>query len=404
MKGIPPSRVVVYLALVVFLGVTVWLNLLVRTEDQFVDLAQAFLHGSTAFLEAPGGSWADTTPYNDKFYWPLGPLPAVLLMPFQWLAGLAGIAIYQGYFQPLLVLALLVLVFRVARKTGYDFGDSAWLAFGFAFATAFLGVAMWPWSWQFSQAVTCVLVFGAILETIGRRRPWLMGTLFALAMATRITAALGILWSFAEILRGPGTRQEKTRSVVLLGLPCVVVLGLLMAYNQVRFDNALDQGYAKQLVPPHYEAARAQGLFSARHLPCNLYHFLLAPPTPVRQDEVSTMLRPPYLTANPWGMSLFITSPIFFYLFGLKYSDRTSRLLWLTALIVAMPIMLYFGVGFRQFGYRYALDFLPLVFFLLMRNHRQQRGDLTTGFKAVLLISAVTNLYLFAGHFLWGLG
>ena len=404
MKGIPLSRVVLYLALLIFLGITVWLNLLVRTEDQFIDLARSFLHGSTAFLEAPDGSWADTTPYNDKFYWPLGPLPAVLLMPFQWLAGLAGIAIYQGYFQPLLVLALLALVYQVARRTGYNAVDGGYLAFGFTFATANLGVAMWPWSWQFSQAITCVLLFGAILETTGRRRPWLMGTMFALAMATRITAVLGILWSFGEIVFAPTSRREKARAVVLLALPCVVVLGLLMVYNQVRFGNPMDQGYAKQLVPPHYETARAQGLFSVRHLPCNLYHFFLAPPTPVRQDEVSTMLRPPYLTANPWGMSVFITSPIFLYLFGLKYSDKTSRLIWLTTLIVAMPIMLYFGVGFRQFGYRYALDFLPLVFFLLIRNHRQQRGDLTPGFKTVILVSAVTNLYLFAGHFIWGLG
>jgi hypothetical protein len=29
---------------------------------------------------------------------------------------------------------------------------------------------MWPWSWYFSQVITCLLLFAAIAETIGRRR------------------------------------------------------------------------------------------------------------------------------------------------------------------------------------------------------------------------------------------
>jgi hypothetical protein len=176
---------------------------------------------------------------------------------------------------------------------------------------------------------------------------------------------------------------------------------LLLLYNHARFGDAFDQGYAKQLVPPHYEAARAQGMFSLRHLPCNLYYLLLASPVAVRHDDVSMMLTAPFVVANPWGMSIFLTSPCFLFLFGLRYPDATSRLLWLAVFVIALPILFYFGVGFRQFGYRYALDFVPFLYYLLLRNHRLQRGNLTPGFKVILVISAIWNLYLFGAYFIW---
>jgi len=119
---------------------------------------------------------------------------------------------------------------------------------------------------------------------------------------------------------------------------------------------------------------------------------------------VSIVLAFPYVVANPWGMSVWITSPLFLFLLGLRHRDDTSLLLLLTSFVIAVPILLYYGIGFRQFGYRYSLDFLPFLYYLLLRNYRQQRGDLTTGFKALILLSAMWNLYLFVGHFVWRVG
>jgi len=392
------------LTLVGFLGVAVFLNARIHSEQQFAFLARSFLHGDLGFEEAPGGSWADTSPYGGRYYWPLGPLPAVVLMPFEFLASAFGIFFYQGYLQPLLDLAVLAIVYRIARVTGYRAEDSAYLAFGFTFATAFLGVGIWPWSWYFSQVITCLLVFATIAETIGKRRPWILGVLFALILAARVSAALGALWCIGEILRDRGDWQRKLKSVLAIAVPVLVVAGLLMAYNHARFDHAFDQGYAEQIIPPHAAAGRALGIFSMQHLPGNLYNLLLAAPIPVRRDNVSIALTFPYVVANPWGMSLWVTSPLFLYLLGLRHRDDTSVLLLLTTLVIAVPILLYYGVGFRQFGYRYSLDFLPFLYYLLLRNYRQQRGDLTVGFKAVVLLCAMWNLYLFAGHFVWRVG
>jgi hypothetical protein len=395
---------VLLLTLVGFLGVTVFLNLKERNEQQFAFLARSFLHGDLAFQEVPGSSWADTSPYNERHYWPLGPLPAIVLMPFQFVASALGAFFYQGYLQPLLVFAVLLIVYRIARVTGYRAEDSAYLAFGFTFATAFLGVGMWPWSWYFSQVITCVLVFATIAETIGRRRPWMLGSLFALVLATRATAALGVLWCIGETLRTSGPWRRKLVSLIEIAAPVLILAAALMAYNHARFHDAFDQGYAEQIIPSDAAAGRALGIVSLQHLPGNLYTLLLAAPIPVRRDNASLVLAFPYVVANPWGMSFWVTSPLFLYLLGLRHRDDTSLLLLLSSFVIAVPILLYYGIGFRQYGYRYSLDFLPFLYYLLLRSYRQQRGDLTAGFKAVVLLSAVWNLYLFIGHFVWRVG
>ena len=397
------SSTLLALSLAGFLTVTVWLNTHVRGEEQFAFLGQSFLHGDLGFQQMPG-SWADTSPNHGQYYWPLGPFPAVVLMPFELVAGAFGAFFYQGYLQPLFVFTVLFIVYRIARVTGYGVEDAAYLALGFGFATAFLGVAVWPWAWYFSQVITCLLVFAAIAEMITRRRPWVLGVLFALVLATRVTAALGVLWCIAEILWTRDAWRKKLGSLVAISLPILVMAALLMVYNHARFGDPFNQGYAEQIIPPNTAENRALGIFSLRHIPRNLYVLLLEVPNPVPRRPSALALTFPYVVANPGGMSLWVTSPCFLYLLGLRHRDRTSRLLWLTSFLIAVPLLLYYGIGGRQFGYRYALDFLPFLYYLLLRNYRQQRGDLTAGFKAVVLGSAVWNLYLFAGNLILKVG
>jgi len=396
------SVAVLLLALLGFLAFTGWLNTRVRTEQQFAYLAKSFLHGELGFEEMPGWGFGDTSPNNGQYYWPLGPFPAVVLMPFELAAGMFGGLFYQGYLQPLLVLAVLAIVYRIARLTGYCKEDAAYLAFGFGFATVFFGVAVWPWSWYFSQVITSLLLFAAIAEMITRRRPWVLGVLFGLVLTTRVTAVLGVVWCAGEILFAGDAWRKKLTSLIALGLPIVAATALLMAYNHARFGNALDPGYKEQLIPltsPEGQN-RALGIFSVRHIPRNLYILLLEPPRPVRLRDVSLALTFPYVVDTKEGMAWWVTGPCLLYLLGLGYRDRTSRLLLLTSLLVALPLVMSYAPGGRQFGYRYSLDFLPFLYYLLLRNYRQQRGDLSGGFKAVMIGSALWNWYLFTGAWL----
>lgn len=325
-------------------------------------------------------------------------------MPFELAAGAFGAFFYQGYLQPFLVVGIVVLIYRVARTSGYGAEDAAYLSFGFTFATAFLGVAVCPWGWYFSQVITCLLLFAAVLEMVTRRRPWVLGVIFALVLATRVTAALAVLWCAGEILLTIDPWRKKVRSLVAIAVPMVGVAVLLMIYNYVRFANPFDPGYAEQLIPPNVAEVRALGIFSVRHLPANLYALLLAPPLTAPLHPSSPALSFPYFAANPWGMSIWVTSPWFVYLLGLRHRDTSSRLLLLTSVAIAIPLLLYYGVGYRQFGYRYSLDFLPLLFYLLLRNYREQRSGLSQTFRTVILGTGCWNLYLFFEHFIRRVG
>jgi hypothetical protein len=378
---------------------TVILDLSVTGEQQFVHLARAFLAGQLHFLAMPG-SWADTVPFEGRHYWPLGPAPALLLVPFVWGADQLGFSFRQGHLQPLLVALALYLCFRIARQTAYSREDSICLALGFTYATAFLGVAMWPWGWYFSHVLTGVLVLATICEFTGRRRYWLLGVLCGLTLTTRATASLGIAWIGLHLLLGGEGRAARGRALAGLLVPYLASLALLLWYNEARFGDPFEQGYATQLIPAHAAKAREYGLFSPVHLPGNLYYFLLSAPVPVLRDGLSRVLTFPWVAGNPWGMSVLITSPCLLFLVGLRLRDRTSLFLLLTTAAIAAPLLLYYGVGFRQYGYRYSLDFLPFLYYLLMRNYREQRGELSDRFRATVLVSGATNLYLFAGHFL----
>ncbi|MBP8960824.1 hypothetical protein KBG31_01205 [Patescibacteria group bacterium] len=59
------------------------MNLKTNKEQHFSKLAQEFLNGRLYFSEVPSESgWADTSPHNGYLYWPLGIMPAIIMMPF----------------------------------------------------------------------------------------------------------------------------------------------------------------------------------------------------------------------------------------------------------------------------------------------------------------------------------
>jgi hypothetical protein len=95
--------------------VAVSLAVRIHGEQQFSYLALSFLQGKTYFVAAPG-NWADTVAFEGRHYWPLGPFPAVILMPFVWTTQQYDVFFSQGSLQIPLLLALMATIFRIARR------------------------------------------------------------------------------------------------------------------------------------------------------------------------------------------------------------------------------------------------------------------------------------------------
>ncbi len=386
-----------------FILISLCLNFFIHGEEQFTSLSQSFLQGKTYFSSPPAlpGNWNDTSLFQGKHFWPLGPLPAILLIPFTYLFNRVGLTFYQGYFSFPLVLLTFWLVFRLARNYRFSKEDSLVWAYAFCFASAYLGVALRSWSWWFSHVVASVLVFLIINEYLQKKRFLLLGILFGSLLLTRVPAFLGILLILVDIVISKAPIRKRLLGASSLLFPVGISILLLGLYNYVRFHNFWEQGYWFQILHPSLlRTIHTFGLFNLIYLPTNLYFFLISIPQLILDPHYPNAPQFPILKANASGMGILVTSPYFLYLFLLKNTDRLSKMLLITSLVIATPIFLYYGIGYRQFGYRYSLDFLPFLFWLLVKNYREQKGTLSPAFKLIIILTSISNLYLFTTLFI----
>ncbi|MFA6994817.1 MAG: hypothetical protein WC249_00160 [Patescibacteria group bacterium] len=376
-----------------FFGILVSLNFKASYEQQFSLLANSFGHGRLYFIDQLT-SYSDAVKYQGLFYWPLGPWPAVLLTPFVWLFNQVGLFFYQGYLSFFLVILIFLLVYKISLKFNYNFIDSWYLAYAFCLASPFLGTAIFSYSWYFAQVVAVFFTFWALWEFFNRRRYLLLGFIFGILFLTRITAGLGIIFLLLSLFFSNLNRTDKIKELFRLILPVLLAFILLGMYNFFRFDNIYDQGYSRQILIESLSQARSYGLISLYHLPGNLYYLFLSAPWPVFRDNISHVLKFPFIRVDFWGLGLFFTSPYLLSLFFRRIRGNLSWFLLISASVIAIPILLYYGIGFKQFGYRYALDFLPYIFLLFLITYRQEKRRLSVGLKILIIISSVFNLYL----------
>ena len=201
----------------------------------------------------------------------------------------------------------------------------------------------------------------ALLEYFGKRRWLVIGFLTACAIATRWTL-IGLCAFFVlEIYRQKKT-LDLTNTLRLFLIPIIFVVLLLSFYNFKRFGSFFDTGYTRNVsvLDKSYYNYKL-GWFSPLHIPANLYALFVMAPEPVKRTDVEFALRFPYLKANGYGMAIWFTSPLFIYL--IKIRKETYTLSAVAAIFILLfPSLVYFGIGSSQFGYRYSLDFLPLLF------------------------------------------
>jgi hypothetical protein len=359
----------------------------ISTGAQYVVfLARSFLDGHLYFTVMPG-TWDDTSFFLGHYYWPLGPLSAIILMPF---VAIFGLNVQLGY--PLLLFNLLnlFLLYKIAHKITGNHENSLWLSFAYIFSTAYLFIALYAFSWYFAQAVATSFLLLALFEYYHQKRWWLIGLWIALGVATRITIVLTSMFFILSIILGSDQRSKKIKQCAMFSSPVAVGMILLLAYNFVRFQNVLEFGYALQVLHNQPAANRGYGLWGFIHFPANIYYLFFKGPDGVFLPGTK-VLTYPYLKADIWGMSIFFTSPIFLWVLKAPGKDLTVRLSTLTCCLMLFVLLGYYGIGVGQYGYRYALDFYPYLFLLIAYATGPQ---FSLSMKIVTLASFIFNWYL----------
>ncbi len=376
--------------------VLIAIGLVGEGSQQFSLLANSFLHGHTYFLQSIGGIGQDPVLYHGRVYWDDGFFPAVILMPFVAFFNIWHIFFFQGYIKWIMTLLISYLLYKLARKLNFSASDSLIWMFGFILGSVFIGVDSVSSGWLYAQVVTTLLALWSLYEYLNKRRWWLIGLLMACLLLTRIPAAFLFLFYFVIVILSKKDWKTKGKQIFQLtvfGFMAIILLGL---YNWQRFGSPLDNGNQYQLISQSSSEARSMGIISFDHIPTNLYTLLFRAPTPILANSNSWSLKFPWIENNYLGVSIFITSPWLLYFFTKRWSkyQREAKYLIIVSMISLLSLLMYYGDGAIQMGYRYTLDFMPGLFLALMMIYHKNTGSLTTGMKILLLGSGITNFYL----------
>ena len=361
-------------------------------DKHFSLLAQSFLHNDLYLNpnNLPDGDYAD---FNGKQYLFFGPMPSILLMPLVFIWG-------KNFPQMTLSITSLVVIyltiFILCRKLKFTKIDAFWLANFFVFGTVLYFVGLVNISAYLVQTVGTAFVVLSILEYFTKRRWLLIGILIAAAGATRISLFGMTVFFILELIR-LYKNLNFTRSLIFLLLPIIFSIGMLSLYNFRRFHSVFDSGYTHNVSVLDKDYLNyKEGFFSLKHIPANLYLLLFKAPEPVLKERVQFVLRFPYLKVNDIGMAIWFTSPLFIYLLKARRASYTiSATIGIFTLMI--PSLVYFGLGTSQFGYRYSLDFLPLLFLILLTGFR---GELPSLAKILITFGIVFDIFYMSN--IWG--
>ncbi len=389
---------IVFLATVIFTGLLFFKIVGSYSSSQhFTWLAQSFIDGHLHFnlAEVPDYK-GDFIFYLGDYFWAGGPFPAIAMIPFILLGRLMNSSIGQSFMNLMLLPGIILLIVNLAKKIGYKLFDSWCLAVVFVLGSAFLRLISEPQSYYYAQVLTVFLVFASLYEFFHKKRYLLIGILMACALATRVTAGFGVLFFILEIITNRGLVRKKVTELCEILFPISVTVFLLGIYNYFRFGGFFEQGYSMQILYSDSLAkARDLGLFGFVHLPGNLFYAFLQGPVPVFRDGLH-VLQFPFITADAWGMGIFFTSAYLLKLFFLPYSKQIQMNLLITSIFIAVPLFLYYGIGWVQIGYRYSFDFMPFIFLIFMIGYRDLHRKLSKRMVLLFLCSIAFNYYLVA--------
>ena len=366
--------------------------------NHFVWQADAFLHGHASIrypVPATG-----TSPGNDFFndvvpvvdaagiqtgrgMIPFPPLPAVILLPFVAIWGMATDQTFLAVvFGALDVGIAFWLLGRVTIRSRLRAG-----------LTVFVGAGSVLWyasslgtTWFLAHLVALGLTLAAVaialdaddrstaLDPAAPRplldgRQVLAGFLLGLAVTSRLTVAFGVV--FLLFVGGGGSWARRAAAAALgMAIPVGALLVYNLAVSGTLFNPVYESLYRYEVwAYPDLNYHAAWSLQDVRYIPQNLGIMLFGPPDvmpacdPGVPRAIWSAAGCSWLVPRPVGMSLLLTSPAWLLAAASAPILRDRRVAGglLATLAIAVVNLMHFSQGWVQFGYRFSLDFAPFL-------------------------------------------
>lgn len=331
-----------------------------------------------------GRRLCDETTYYVSF----PPFPALVFLP---LAAISGydvndvlVTLLVGGLNAVLIFWLLQLL-AIRGHSTRSTSDNLWLTFAFALGTVAFFSSVRGEVWFTALIFGIALNVGYMLAALDLKHPLVAGLLLGLGVATRVPIAFCFAFFAWQLLfPGGGWRRGRTREILVKGAwfaaPIIIIGVALMQYNKARFGEAGEFGHS-YLSGGAADRVRDYGMFSWTYLNRNLLSAVLSLPR--------VLPSAPYVQVSTHGLGLLFTTPLLAFLLWPKKRPPIRRALWAAAALAAIPGLFYQNTGWSQFGYRFALDFMPYLFALLAVEGR----PLDRRAKALIIFGIIVNLF-----------
>ncbi len=375
-------------------------------DNHYAHLADGFLHGRLALEGRPPGTndWAcfdtelrgpcppgrfvfpEAPPERYRWYVSFPPFPGLVILP--------AVALFSVHLADRLFWALIAglgptLLFITLRRLREEDEDSQGsprtlrddlaLTALFAFGSVFFFVAVQGTVWFAAHVVATSLLCLYLHFGIGARRPVLAGLALGLCFLTRPTTALLALMMGLEILRvcrvqtGSGDDPaagesppidwpRALRTGALFSAPILVCGAFAMWMNYARFDDPFEFGHTFLQIGWRGRIEK-WGLFNYHYVARNLAVFTSSLPW--------LSAEAPHVTISRHGLALWFTTPALLLLLSPARWSPLLKALTLAVIPVAVLNLMYQNSGWVQFGYRFALDYMPLLFVMLALGGRR---------------------------------
>lgn len=213
--------------------------------------------------------------------------------------------------------------------------------------------------WYFSQMCGLLFLWVALLLLVKKNSLLLVSTCVGLAYLSRYPLLLTFPF-FAYMTRERWYPEKRiaVRQLLPLLIPFASIVTLSLLYNLVRYQTPAHYGYTI------YEARRYNaaleypyGSYSVMYVPRILSAMLFSMP--------KLNVHFPYIIPNDYAMALWLVFPAVFIVFFASIQRDIVFASWVTILLLLPVALFHGGVGMTQFGFRYALDYMPFLFILI---------------------------------------
>ncbi|HTQ48380.1 MAG TPA: hypothetical protein VMI75_36740 [Polyangiaceae bacterium] len=366
--------------------------------NHYALLADAWLHGRWDLPTGPPpyAMNNDFVSFEGKTYISFPPLPAMLMLPLVKLSGNpenfrdGQFVIWLAALCPAFVFLVLEKLRRTGRSPRSEVQNSL-LSLLFAFGTVYFFAAVEGTVWFAALVVAAAASALYVLFALDAEHPVLAGAMIGCLYLSRPPAVWMALLFALEALRvsidgelpTEGTWLARARSILerlkwrdlarryaLFWVPILCAFAFVAWANHVRYHRASPFYFDHEYLTVAWRARMEKwGMINYHFLAKNLgVAFTSLPWLPARGERMA--FGTPF-KVNEHGLALWFTTPVFIWLLWPKRFDGEPQRKWLyvvAALSAALPALmdlLYQNTGWRQFGYRFSIDYAVLLFVLL---------------------------------------